>query len=114
VAAVDLNRLTEKSQEALQRAQSLATRRSHQAVDDERLVSKIEEDRGSRVILLVHREEKTNFLGFPARRVLSGGNDKRPGRAQRRPEPSAFFFAIFRSSPNCHLPDWGMASALLL
>jgi len=31
----------------------------------QRLISKIEHDRGSRVILLVHREEKMNFLGFP-------------------------------------------------
>jgi len=36
----------------------------------QRLISKIEHDRGSRVILLVHREEKMNFLGFPVYRYI--------------------------------------------
>jgi len=36
----------------------------------QRLISKIEHDRGSRVILLVHREEKMNFLGFPLYRYI--------------------------------------------
>src|SRR5439155_19507050 len=31
----------------------------------QRMISKIERDRGSRVILLVHRQETMNFLGFP-------------------------------------------------
>jgi len=36
----------------------------------QRMISKIENDRGSRVILLVHREEKMNFLGFPVYRYI--------------------------------------------
>ena len=36
---MDINRLTEKSQEALRQAQSLAVRRSHQAVDVEHLLA---------------------------------------------------------------------------
>ena len=36
----------------------------------QRLISKIEHDRGSRVILLVHRQETMNFLGFPVFRYI--------------------------------------------
>jgi ATP-dependent Clp protease ATP-binding subunit ClpB len=41
---MDLNRLTEKSQEALRRAQALATRRNHQAVDVEHLLAALLEE----------------------------------------------------------------------
>jgi len=36
----------------------------------QRLISKIERDRGSRVILLVHRQETMSFLGFPVFRYI--------------------------------------------
>jgi len=36
----------------------------------QRMISKIEHDRGSRVILLVHRQETMNFLGFPVYRYI--------------------------------------------
>ena len=36
----------------------------------QRLISKIENDRGSRVILLVHRQETMSFLGFPVYRYI--------------------------------------------
>ncbi|HVM94942.1 MAG TPA: Clp protease N-terminal domain-containing protein, partial [Candidatus Acidoferrales bacterium] len=42
---MDLNRLTEKSQEALRQAQSLATRRSHQGVEVEHLLTAMIEPR---------------------------------------------------------------------
>jgi ATP-dependent Clp protease ATP-binding subunit ClpB len=41
---MDLNRLTEKSQEALRRAQALATQRHHQAVDVEHLLAALLEE----------------------------------------------------------------------
>jgi ATP-dependent Clp protease ATP-binding subunit ClpB len=41
---MDLNRLTEKSQEALRRAQALAARRNHQAVDVEHLLAALLEE----------------------------------------------------------------------
>jgi ATP-dependent Clp protease ATP-binding subunit ClpB len=41
---MDLNRLTEKSQEALRRAQALAVRRNHQAVDAEHLLAALLEE----------------------------------------------------------------------
>ena len=37
----------------------------------QRLISKIENDRGSRVILLVHRQETMSFLGFPVYKYIS-------------------------------------------
>ncbi|HXG50187.1 MAG TPA: ATP-dependent chaperone ClpB [candidate division Zixibacteria bacterium] len=44
---MDINRLTEKSQEALRRAQALAVRRNHQAVDVEHLLAALlEEEEG--------------------------------------------------------------------
>ena len=36
----------------------------------QRLISKIEQERGSRVILLVHRQETMSFLGFPVFRYI--------------------------------------------
>jgi ClpP class serine protease len=36
----------------------------------QRMIAKIEHDRGSRVILLVHRQETMNFLGFPMFRYI--------------------------------------------
>ena len=36
----------------------------------QRMIAKIEHDRGSRVILLVHRQETMNFLGFPVFRYI--------------------------------------------
>jgi ATP-dependent Clp protease ATP-binding subunit ClpB len=41
---MDINRLTEKSQEALRRAQALAVRRNHQAVDAEHLLAALLEE----------------------------------------------------------------------
>jgi ClpP class serine protease len=37
----------------------------------QRLISKIENDRGSRVILLVHRQETMSFLGFPVYKYIT-------------------------------------------
>ncbi len=51
---MDLNRLTEKTQEALQRAQALATRRNHQGVDVEHLLAALLDEReGLATALLV-------------------------------------------------------------
>jgi ClpP class serine protease len=47
----------------------------------QRLISKIEHDRGSRVILLVHREEKMNLLGFPVYRYIDVNDSEEVIRA---------------------------------
>ena len=50
---MDLNRFTEKSQEALRSAQALATRRNHQSVDVEHLLAALcEETEGLTAALL--------------------------------------------------------------
>ncbi len=36
----------------------------------QRLIAKLEKDRGSRVIILVHRQETMSFLGFPILRYI--------------------------------------------
>lgn len=42
---MDLNRLTEQSQEALRRAQALAVRRNHQGIDAAHLLAALLEER---------------------------------------------------------------------
>src|SRR5262245_5343107 len=46
-----------------------------------RLIAKIEKKRGSRVILLVHREETMNFLGFPVFRYIDINDSEQVLRA---------------------------------
>lgn len=47
----------------------------------QRLIAKIEHDRGSRVILLVHRQETMNFLGFPVFRYIDVNDSEEVIRA---------------------------------
>src|SRR5438105_1834737 len=48
-----------------------------------RLIAKIEQRRGSRVILLVHREETMSFLGFPLMRYIDINDAEEVIRAVR-------------------------------
>jgi ATP-dependent Clp protease ATP-binding subunit ClpB len=54
---MDLNRLTQKSQEALQQAQGLATRHGHQQVDADHLLAALVEQEGGLVPRLLERLE---------------------------------------------------------
>ncbi len=47
----------------------------------QRLIAKIERDRKSRVILLVHRQESMNFLGFPVYRYIDVNDSEEVLRA---------------------------------
>lgn len=47
----------------------------------QKLISKIEQDRGSRVILLAHRQETMNFLGFPVFRYIDVNDSEEVIRA---------------------------------
>jgi ClpP class serine protease len=47
----------------------------------QRMIAKIEHDRGSRVILLVHRQETMNFLGFPVFRYIDVNDSEEVIRA---------------------------------
>lgn len=66
-------------QPALQRQFLLATRR--------RMIAKIERRRGSRVILLVHRQETMSFLGFPVVRYIDINDDEEVLRALDLTDP---------------------------
>ena len=52
---MDINRLTDKSQEALRQAQTLASRRNHQGVDVEHLLSALLEPADGIVTALLSR-----------------------------------------------------------
>jgi ClpP class serine protease len=53
----------------------------------QRLISKIEQERGSRVILLVHRQETMNFLGFPVFKYIDVNDSEEILRAIHMTDP---------------------------
>ncbi len=53
----------------------------------QRLISKIEQERGSRVILLVHRQETMSFLGFPVYRYIDVNDSEEVLRAIHLTDP---------------------------
>jgi ClpP class serine protease len=53
----------------------------------QRLIAKIERQRGSRVILLVHREETMSFLGFPILRYIDMNDSEEVLRAINMTDP---------------------------
>lgn len=66
--------------------QPLITRRLLE-LSRQRLISKIERDRGSRVILLVHRQETMSFLGFPFFRYIDVNDSEAVIRAIHMTDP---------------------------
>src|SRR5438067_13911949 len=52
-----------------------------------RLIAKIEQRRGSRVILLVHRQETMSFLGFPLMRYIDINDSEDILRAIKLTDP---------------------------
>ncbi|HSR12357.1 MAG TPA: ATP-dependent Clp protease proteolytic subunit [Thermodesulfobacteriota bacterium] len=54
----------------------------------QRLIAKIERQRGSRVILLVHRQETMSFLGFPLLRYIDINDSERVLRAITLTDPA--------------------------
>lgn len=53
----------------------------------QRLIAKIEHERGSRVILLVHRQETMSFLGFPVMRYIDVHDSEQVIRAIHLTDP---------------------------
>src|SRR5438093_3498378 len=53
----------------------------------QRLILKIERERGSRVILLVHRQETMSFLGFPVFRYIDVNDSEEVIRAVHLTDP---------------------------
>jgi len=54
----------------------------------QKLIAKIEKKRGSRVILLVHRQETMSFLGFPVYRYIDINDSEEVIRAINMTDPS--------------------------
>src|ERR1700716_4720014 len=54
----------------------------------QRLIPKIEHDRDSRVILLVHRQETMSFLGFPVLRYIDVNDSEEVLRAIHLTDPA--------------------------
>ena len=54
----------------------------------QRLLAKIERQRNSRVILLVHRQESMSFLGFPVVRYIDVNDSEEVLRAIHLTDPS--------------------------
>jgi len=54
----------------------------------QRLIAKIEQDRGSRVILLVHRQETMSLLGFPLMRYIDVNDSEAVLRAIHLTDPA--------------------------
>jgi len=53
----------------------------------QRMITKIEKERGSRVILLVHRQETMSFLGFPIMRFIDINDSEQVIRAIHMTDP---------------------------
>lgn len=53
----------------------------------QRAIAKIEKERGSRVILLVHRQETMSFLGFPVMRFIDINDSEQVIRAIQMTDP---------------------------
>ena len=53
----------------------------------QRTIAKIEKDRGSRVILLVHRQETMSLLGFPVMRFIDINDSEQVIRAIHMTDP---------------------------
>jgi ATP-dependent Clp protease ATP-binding subunit ClpB len=72
---MDFNRLTQKSQEAVQQAQSIATRRGHIEVDGEHLLLALVQQEGGLVPRLL---EKLDVVPGNFARALEAELDRRP------------------------------------
>lgn len=66
----------------------------------QRLLSRIEKERGSRVILMVHRQETMSLLGFPIMRYISINDSEEIIRAIHMTDPDVPIDLIL------HTPGW--------
>jgi ClpP class serine protease len=78
----------------------------------QRLISKIEQERGSRVILLVHREEKMNLLGFPVYRYIDVDDSEEVIRAIHLTDPHVPLDLILHTPGGLVLASLQIAEAI--
>ena len=77
-----------------------------------RLISKIEEQRGSRVISLVHRQETMSFLGFPLLRYIDIQDSEEVLRAIHLTDPKMPIDLILQTPGGLALASLQIARAL--
>lgn len=78
----------------------------------QRLMSKIERERGSRVILLVHRQETMSFLGFPFFRYIDVNDSEEVIRAIHMTDPDVPLDIILHTPGGLVLASLQIAMAI--
>ncbi len=78
----------------------------------QRLISKIEKQRGSRVILLVHRQETMSLLGFPIMRYINVNDSEELIRAIHMTDPRMPLDLILHTPGGLVLASYQIAHAL--
>lgn len=78
----------------------------------QRLISKIEKQRGSRVILLVHRQETMSLLGFPIMRYINVNDSEELIRAIHMTDPQMPLDLILHTPGGLVLASYQIAHAL--
>jgi ClpP class serine protease len=77
-----------------------------------RLIANIERKRGSRVILLAHRQETMSFLGFPLMRYIDVNDSEEVIRAIRLTDPSVPIDIVLHTPGGLVLAATQIASAI--
>ncbi len=78
----------------------------------QKLISKIEQKRGSRVILLVHRQETMSFLGFPIMRYIDVNDSEEVIRAIHMTDPEVPLDIILHTPGGLVLASYQIAHAI--
>lgn len=78
----------------------------------QRLIAKIERERGSRVILLVHRQETMSILGFPVFRYIDVNDSEAVIRAIHMTDPEMPLDIVLHTPGGLVLPSVQIAKAI--
>jgi ClpP class serine protease len=78
----------------------------------QRLIARIEQQRGSRVILLVHRQETMSFLGFPILRYIDVNDSEEVLRAIRLTDPAVPLDIVLHTPGGLVLASFQIARAI--
>ncbi len=82
------------------------------AASRDREISRIEENRGSRIILMVHRQERMNLLGFPLVRYIDLEDSEEVLRACRLTDPDVPLDLILHTPGGLVLASLQIARAI--
>lgn len=87
-------------------------RRFNQDLTRRRLIQRIERERGSRVILLVHRQETSGFFGFPVVRHIGIDDSEEIIHAIRMTDPMVPLDIVLHTPGGLVLPSVQIARAI--